>query len=87
MKIRIDVEATPEELRAFFGLPDVGPLQRELMDRLRSQMEQGLKGFEAAALLAPLLPEHLRSLEAVQKAFWGAAAAPRGGREEDEDVR
>ncbi|ROR32097.1 DUF6489 family protein [Inmirania thermothiophila] len=83
MKIRIDVEAKPEELRAFFGLPDVAPLQRELMERLRAQMEQGVKGFEAAALLAPLLPEHLRSLEAVQRAFWSAATG-RGGEDEKE---
>ena len=31
MKIKFDIEVTPQELRAFLGLPDVEPLQQELI--------------------------------------------------------
>jgi len=29
MKITLDIDCTPEELRSFFGLPDVRPMQEE----------------------------------------------------------
>lgn len=41
MKVTVDVECTPEEARAFLGLPDVSALQNEFIDRLRTFMEQG----------------------------------------------
>ena len=37
MKIKFDIEATPQELRSFFGLPDIESLQQEMLDRLREQ--------------------------------------------------
>ena len=31
MKVKIDIDCTPEEARTFFGLPDLGPLQKEML--------------------------------------------------------
>ena len=31
MKIKIDVDCTPQEARAFLGLPDVAPMQKAMM--------------------------------------------------------
>ena len=70
MKIRFDIETTPQELRTFFGLPDVEPLQKELMGKIREKMIAGADGFDAANLMKPFLPEHLQSLAAMQGAFW-----------------
>ena len=70
MKINVDIEATPQELRTFFGLPDVEGLQRELMEEIRQKWKAGMEGFDPATLMAPFLPEHLRSLEAMQRSFW-----------------
>ena len=30
MKVNVEIDCTPEEARAFFGLPDVAPLQEKL---------------------------------------------------------
>ena len=30
MKVKIDIDCTPEEARAFFGLPDLGPLHEQM---------------------------------------------------------
>ena len=30
MKITFDIDATPQELRTFFGLPHIEPLQNEM---------------------------------------------------------
>ena len=38
MKVTIDVDCTPEEARAFLGLPDVQPLQEEMMAALRDRI-------------------------------------------------
>ncbi len=72
MKIKFDIEATPQELRSFFGLPDVEPLQQEMMNIVRRNMSAGMEGFDPVALLKPWLPPHLHSLEGLQKSFWQA---------------
>lgn len=38
MDIKVEISMTPEELRRFLGLPDVGGLQDDLIDFLRSKM-------------------------------------------------
>ena len=70
MKIKFDIEATPQELRTFFGLPDVEPLQQEMMNIIRKNMSAGMEGFDPSILLKPWLPTHLQSVDFIQKAFW-----------------
>jgi hypothetical protein len=72
MKIKFDIEASPEELRRFFGLPDITPLQEEMINIVKQNMRNGMDGFDPATLLKPWLPTHMQNMEAVQKAFWGA---------------
>ncbi|ALG67201.1 DUF6489 family protein [Beggiatoa leptomitoformis] len=72
MKIKVDVEATPQELRSFFGLPDLEPLQNEMLEIIRKNMSAGMDGFDPATLMKPFLPEHLQSLSTLQKTFWQA---------------
>jgi hypothetical protein len=38
MKVNIEIDCTPLEARQFFGLPDVGPMQTAVMDKLQQQM-------------------------------------------------
>ena len=78
MQIKITVDATPEEVRRFFGWPEVGPLQDEMIDRIREKMKSGEAGFDPMALMQPYLAPNLSNLEAMQKAFWESfAATPR----------
>ncbi len=74
MKITVNVEATPQEMREFLGLPNVQPLQDEIMNKLLENMQRGipLNGVDMATMMKPLLPAHLQSMEVVQKAFWDA---------------
>ncbi|MBF0626058.1 MAG: hypothetical protein HQL82_14780 [Magnetococcales bacterium] len=46
MKITIEVDVSPNEFRASLGLPDVEPLQRDAIERLRSKMAEGLDAFD-----------------------------------------
>jgi hypothetical protein len=79
MQIKLTVDATPEEIRRFFGLPDVGPLQEEMLERVREKMKAGEAGFDPLALMQPYLAPNMSSLEAMQKAFWESFSSASGG--------
>ena len=36
MKVSIEIECTPGEARAFFGLPDMSPLNDAMMERMKA---------------------------------------------------
>ena len=60
MKISIDVDCTPEEARRFLGLPDVGPMQAELMQAMQKRMMSGLEAMEPDQILKTWLPTGLK---------------------------
>ena len=79
MQIKITIDATPEEVREFFGWPDVGPLQREMLDGIREKIKAGEAGFDPMTLMQPYLAPNMQNLEAFQKAFWQSFTAPSTG--------
>ena len=72
MKIKLDIDATPQELRAFFGLPDVAPFHDEMMRQLQEKMLAGVDGYDPLSLLGRFVPQGVQSLETMQKLFWEA---------------
>lgn len=63
MKIRIELEVGPTELREFLGLPDVATVQQEALDAIAKKLRSGAAtGSDAVALLRGVLPESLLSL-------------------------
>lgn len=46
MKITVNVECSPEEARSFLGLPDVKPLQAEMMKIMRDKTIENMKMME-----------------------------------------
>lgn len=72
MKININVDATAQEMREFLGLPNVQPLQDEILEIIRKNMHKGVAGFDPLTLMKPLLPVQVQSMETFQKAFWDA---------------
>lgn len=74
MKIKLDIDCTPEEARAFFGLPDVGPMQQTLMAELQERMSENLAGMDPESLIKTWMPMGLQGFEQMQKAFWSQMA-------------
>ncbi len=70
MKIHMDMDLTPEEARTLFGLPDVKPMQKALMDDIESRMKKSLSAMEPEALIKMWLPVGVQSLEQWQKFIW-----------------
>ncbi len=56
MKVTINVDITPEEVREVLGLPDVQEFQSDLLMRVREQMEAGVEGYDPMTLLKPYMP-------------------------------
>ena len=74
MKFTITIDANPEEMRAFFGWPEVASLQQEMLDRIREQMKAGETDFDPMTLMQPYLVPNMHNLETFQKAFWQSFA-------------
>jgi hypothetical protein len=51
VKVRIEIDCTPDEARQFFGLPDVKPMQAALMAKMEAQMTEAADRFSPDALL------------------------------------
>ena len=87
MKINVTMDVTPEELREFFGLPDVQALQAEMIEKVREQMKAGAEGFDPLSLMRPFIAPNPQGMEAMQRAFWsgvsGAATGAGGSKPRD----
>jgi hypothetical protein len=46
MKVTVEVECTPEEARAFLGLPDVSALNKHVIDEMSTRMDAGMAGLQ-----------------------------------------
>lgn len=84
MRIKVDIDLTPEEARRFFGLPDVSPLHEEVVESVRRRMHEGWEGYDPASMLRAWSQTDFPGLEPFQRAFWEALReAGRGGGKDD----
>lgn len=83
MKFTVDVDCTPEEARAFLGLPDVKPMQDALMRQIQERMTASLAAMEPEAMLKTWLPAGVQGMEQLQKMFWAQFAG--GNRREKKE--
>lgn len=72
MKVTIDIDLTPEEMRKLLGLPDVDAFQRQLMDDIRERMMEGADGYDPLKLFQPYMSGTMASWDMFQKML-GAA--------------
>ena len=74
MRIKLDIDCTPEELRGFFGLPDVRGMQEQLLKEVEERMRAGVKALDPEAMLKTWLPAGMQGLEKLQEMFLGQMA-------------
>ena len=72
MKIRVEVEVEPTELREFLGLPDLSGLQEDALDAISRRLRSGGEGIDPDGD-----PARFR---AVRTAFGRGVAAPAASR-------
>ena len=79
MKITIEVDCSPEEARAFLGLPEVAPVQAAVMEELSQRLRAGLEAMDPETLMKTWMPHGLQGLEQAQKMFWSQMGEAAGG--------
>jgi hypothetical protein len=84
MKITIEVDCTPAEARAYMGLPDVEPLQAEVMGEIQRRAMQALAMTDPQQLLKNWVPWGAQGMETFQN-FMRAATGSQGSRAKDEE--
>lgn len=71
MKVTIDIDCTPEEARAFMGLPDVQPLQKTMMDEMERRMMAELERFSPETVMRTWFQAMPQGADAVRDIFAG----------------
>ncbi|OOZ40932.1 DUF6489 family protein [Solemya elarraichensis gill symbiont] len=64
MKINVDMDVTPEEMRRLFGLPDLTPLHDEMIERMKEQLSENM---DPAKLVENYMQGSFSSMEAFQR--------------------
>ena len=86
MKVRIEVDCTPEEARSFLGLPDVQALQASMMAEVEKKFAQSMSMMDPETVMSKWLPASMQGMEALSKLMWETAASalePKRAKEDD----
>ncbi len=79
MKIKFDIDCTPEEIRAALGLPDVKPMQEVLVAELEGRLKAALASIDPETMIKTWMPAGIQEFEQMQKAFWSHLGGTKDG--------
>ncbi len=68
MKVKLEIDASPEEWRRFFGMPDVTEVHEELIKQAKEKMQSA--DFDPMALMQQFMPKDMKNMAELQKNFW-----------------
>ena len=74
MKVTVNVECTPEEARAFFGLPDVRPMQEAVMAQVQEKLMSNIQAMDPETIMRSWNSASMQGMEQLQQAFWNSLA-------------
>ena len=77
MKVNVQIDCTPEEARAFFGLPDLKPMQDRILAEIEQRMKSSLNAMDPSEIFKTWLPASMQGVEQMQQmqqAFWSQLA-------------
>jgi len=81
MKVHIEMDMTPQEARAFMGLPDVAPMQTRMLEEMQARMKQAFDANDPEGMMRAWMPFSsgfgggAETFQKFQKAMWDSAAA------------
>ena len=82
MKVNVEVTCTPEEARAFFGLPDLKPMQDRIMGEIEERLKSSLNSMNPEQVFKTWLLASMQGVEQMQQmqqAFWQQLAGIASG--------
>ena len=78
MKVKIDLDMTPEEARTLMGLPDLQPMQERLLAQLEKQLASNMTYVDPEQVMKGIMPMGAQSMEQFQELLWGMARSAMG---------
>ncbi|HTK35988.1 MAG TPA: DUF6489 family protein [Caulobacteraceae bacterium] len=79
MKVKVEVECTPVEARAFLGLPDVTPLNDHLVSEMRKRFDANVNMMKPEELMKSWMSFGGQAQEQFMKLMGAAASAGMSG--------
>lgn len=79
MKLKVEVECTPEEARAFLGLPDVSGLNAHLVEEIKRRLDQNITMLQPDELMKNWMALGGQATEQFRKLMTAAATGAMGG--------
>ena len=76
MKVSFDIECTPAEARAFFGLPDLTPVHDLYIEKMKSTITEGINPADFEKMTRAWMPGIADGFEQWQKMFMAAIPKP-----------
>lgn len=83
MKVKIDIDCSPEEARTFLGLPDVKPMQEAMMQEVEARLRTNLQAMDPETMFKTWLPAGIQGWEQLQRMFWSRMAGAEGEKKDD----
>ncbi|MFK7915067.1 MAG: DUF6489 family protein [Pseudomonadales bacterium] len=80
MKVNIELDLTPEEARRFFGLPDITPLQEQIMERIQDQIKASADPAYLGKLASQMVTGGMQSVDSFQRAFMDMVSSSAKGK-------
>ncbi len=80
MKVNIEMDMTPEEARAFMGLPDIRPMQNKMMEEMQGRMKAAFDANDPEGMMKAWMPLMYSvgggadAFQKFQKLLWDSAA-------------
>ncbi|PCJ99087.1 MAG: hypothetical protein COA45_06495 [Zetaproteobacteria bacterium] len=85
MKFNFDIECTPEEARAFVGLPNVARMQERVMEELEQKMQDNIRNLSPEEMVKTWMPATMQGIGDMQKMFWSQMGVNTAEKPENND--
>jgi len=79
MKVTVNIECTPQEARSFLGLPDVAPLNDQLVSEMQKRLTENMTALQPEELMKNWMVLGGAAQEQFRKLMMTAAGAAMGG--------
>jgi len=78
MKVTVNLECTPQEARGFLGLPDVAPLNEQLVSEMQKRLTENMTALQPEELMKNWMVLGGAAQEQFRKLMMSAAGAAMG---------
>jgi len=75
MNVKIEIDCTPQEARAFLGLPDVEPLNAHLVEEMKTRMDANLSALQPDELMKTWTAFGMQAQDQFRQLMTAAATA------------